>query len=588
MGRRVRWARRGLTLLVCLTLAGPVSAAGYQVDLEAPQALRALLTDNLDLIQWRDDPQVGESQLRYLVGQAPGRVRALLETEGHYNAQVTAELAREGGAESGPWRVRLRVEPGAPTRVAGLDLRLAGALTADAPAAERMLGRLSGDWSLPAGQVFRHADWETAKRNALLTLLSGAYPAAAIADSQARVDPERNRADLALLLDSGPAFTLGELEISGLTRYPRKVIERLNPIRPGEPYSQARLLTLQSRLRDSPYFASVSVQADTDPERPERVPVRVLLEEKPSKRLGLGLGASSDAGPRGSLEYGDLNLLDRAWRLTAKLAADAKRQTAGANLELPTDADGHRDSFHTQHERTDIAEQTTRGWRLGAKRAQLRGDIETVAALDYTTERQEAAGSITDNNQALTAAYSWTWRRVDDLIHPRRGHLLSLQLGGGTRALLSDQDFLRGYARLTWFQPLGERDGLILRGEAGAVLADSRRGIPTDYLFRTGGDQSVRGYAYQSIGVPAGQAVVGGRWLAVGSAEYVHWFDEQWGGALFLDVGDATDEPDDFAFRTGYGIGARWKSPVGPLNLDLARGVETGSVRLHFSASLVF
>lgn len=581
--RERRHPRAGLGLLLFALLV-PCVRADYAVDLTAPVELRALLTDNLDLFRWRKEPQVGESQLRYLVGQAPARVKELLETEGYYDPQVSASL--EGSA--GAWRVNLRVSPGQAARVSGLDLRLAGALVADPEVRKDYETRLRDRWSLPAGQVFRHGDWEAAKRDALLSLLSGAYPSAHIADSQATVNPDQHQVALSLTLDSGPAYTFGELQVSGLRRYPIKLVRRLNPISPGQPYSQAKLLDFQARLRNSPYFASVSVTTPVDPAQPERVPVQVALEEKPSKHLALGAGASTDAGPRGSIEYGDLNLLDKAWRLGVKLTADAKRQTLGADLEFPQAQEGHKNSLHAQHERTDIEDQSTRGWRLGAKRSHLRDDVETVLALDYTNQRQDVVGASSDYNQALTATYTWTWRRVDDLVQPRRGYLISLQTGGGARALLSDQDFLRNYARGAWFIPLGERNDLILRGEAGAVLADSGKGIPSDFLFRTGGDQSVRGYAYQSIGVAEGQAVVGGRWLAVASAEVVHWFKPQWGGALFLDAGDAADDLDDLSPRQGYGLGLRWKSPVGPLNLDLAQSGETQDLRLHFSASLVF
>jgi translocation and assembly module TamA len=120
------------------------------------------------------------------------------------------------------------------------------------------------------------------------------------------------------------------------------------------------------------------------------------------------------------------------------------------------------------------------------------------------------------------------------------------------------------------------------------VLAQARTGIPSVFLFRTGGDQSVRGYAFESLGVPLGDAIVGGRYLAVASAEYTHWVTDTLGAAAFVDVGDAFDRPKKFDAAFGIGIGVRYKSPIGPVRADVAYGERTGKIRLHFSVGYSF
>jgi translocation and assembly module TamA len=127
-----------------------------------------------------------------------------------------------------------------------------------------------------------------------------------------------------------------------------------------------------------------------------------------------------------------------------------------------------------------------------------------------------------------------------------------------------------------------------VRGEAGYTAAPDTTGIPQEFLFRTGGTQSVRGYAYQSLGVQLGDAVVGGQLLAVVSAEYVHWFDDRWGGAAFYDAGNAWDPGQPLKLYPGYGLGARWRSPAGPLALDVAYGQRDSKIRLEFSVAIAF
>ena len=182
----------------------------------------------------------------------------------------------------------------------------------------------------------------------------------------------------------------------------------------------------------------------------------------------------------------------------------------------------------------------------------------------------------------------WTWRKVDSQLDPHQGSVVQLQVGGGAKAVLSDSNFVRFYSRIQQFIPLGKRDTLTLRGEIGYTLAESSVGIPQDYLFRTGGTGSVRGYAYQSLGIKEGAAIVGGRYLGVLSAEATHWLDETWGIAAFVDAGDAVDSLTDTSFAVGYGLGARWRSPAGPIGADLAYGQRTSELQLHFSLSIPF
>lgn len=586
---RLRASLVGAAWACCLALSPYSQAANgptpfYAITLQAPLAQRKLLENHLELYRWRDSERMNEAQLRLLVGQAPAQVRTLLATEGFYSPLVRATLAQRDGA----WAVSLEVQPGEPVRVSGVDLKIAGSLNDDAAASQERLARIRADWRLSPGAVFRHEDWEAAKRAALRSLLLQRYPAAAIRQSQATVDPEARSAALALTLDSGPAFSFGALQIQGLRRYPASVIERLNPIRPGAPYDQAKLLEFQSRLQDSPYFAGASVQVGTDPLHPVDVPIQVSVEENRARTLGLGVGVSTDTGPRTQLDYRDLNLLGQAWRLSSTLKLATKEQSLGGELQFPLTRKGYRHSLNAGWTRSDVEGEVTRTLTLGARRARLEGKVETAFGLRYLREQQDVTGGVGDQRSALIPSWSWTHRDVDSLLFPTRGTLLNLQVDGAAQALLSDQSFLRGYGRATWFHPVGGKGQLILRGELGTVVADSRNGIPSDFLFRTGGDQTVRGYAYQSLGVQEGSAIVGGRWLSVASGEYVHWFDPKWGGAVFVDAGDAADSFGGLHPRVGYGLGARWKSPIGPLNLDLAYGRETEELRLHFSVGFSF
>jgi translocation and assembly module TamA len=556
----------------------------YDIMLQVPLAQRKLMEEHLDLYRWHGSERMNEAQLQRLVQLAPEQIREFLATEGFYSPRIEAGIEHQGGR----WAVRLVIDPGEPVRVTSMELQVVGPFNDGSAESRAYLEKMRAAWGLSPGAVFRHDDWESAKRKALKTLLLDRYPTASIANSRATVDPETRSVELLAILDSGPSFTFGKLEIKGLRRYPASLVERISPVVPGEPYSQAKLLDFQARLQDSPYFAGATISVDTDPNQPAGVPVRVEISENQSRKLGFGIGMSTDTGMRGLVDYRDLSFLDHAWRLGGTLKLEQKRQSLGGELQFPLTDKGYRDSINTLLERTDIEGVLNQKLVMGAKRAFISGKTETAYGLRYVVEQQDIEGTPGTRSATLSPSYSWTRRNVDHLLYPTRGYLLNLQADAATRALLSDQDFLRGYGRAVYFYPFGKRDQLILRGELGVVAAPSRNGIPSDFLFRSGGDQTVRGYAYQSLGVREGSAVVGGRYLAVASAEYVRWLTPQWGAAVFVDGGNAADAMGELTPVYGYGAGARWKSPVGPLKLDIAYGQKTREMRLHFSVGFNF
>ena len=197
------------------------------------------------------------------------------------------------------------------------------------------------------------------------------------------------------------------------------------------------------------------------------------------------------------------------------------------------------------------------------------------------------------DGSALTANYVWTGRYFDSLPFPGRGYGLGFELGGGTTLSENRQPFARTVGRWLGIQPL-ERGRIAMRAEAGAVLAKDAARIPSTQLFRTGGDSTVRGYGYRDIGIKLANDVIGpGRYLAVGSIEWQrpmlrNGLPSEWENTLFLDAGAVADKPQDMRPSVGVGTGLRWRSPIGPLQIDLAYGAKVKQLRLHLSVGFVF
>lgn len=570
--------RRAFGPLLAIVAMASASAAYAMANVLAPDELADLLRLHMDL----PETLPASEEARHL------RLRAeateLLATEGYFSPVVTV---RNDDAET--WT--LMVEPGLRTRVTAVDIDFAGELAGEGAARAERREALRKSWALPADAPFRSRDWERAKATLVAETAAVTYAAAQLADSRAEVDPGRAGAHLRLTVDSGPAYRFGPTRYTGLGRYREDGVRRHGRIEPGTPYRRSELLRLQSVLQNTSWFRSVVVEADPAAAEAGDIPVQVRVSEGPAQRIGLGVGYGTDTGARGEINHRHLDFLGRAWRLSSVLRHEEKRQVLGSELDLPANEKGYRPGLRAKLETTDIQGLSTETHLLGVTRSRVKGNIETRLGLTWQREKRQPDGAADSIDRALSLDWRWRRRALDDALNPTRGNFTEFGIGGATRRLLSDRDFVRLYLRSQQWLPVpwfGKRDTFSLRGEVGLTVAGERSGIPQDFLFRAGGTQSVRGYAYQSLGVREGDAVVGGRAMLTASAEYTHWFTDTWGAAAFVDAGDAADSRDALVPVVGAGIGLRWRSVAGPLAFDLARGEGDSGWRLHFSLLVAF
>lgn len=568
--------------LLATSLAFAQQGLKYRVEIDAPKEIAEVLRKGLNLKRWEGDPQMTPEQLRRLAGEAVREAREVAATEGYFSARV--ELAIDEGIQ--PWIVALDVDPGERTLVGDIDLRFSGPAAQDERSAE-IFKRVRDTWLLRRGQPFRQQDWEAAKRRAQRELSAWRYAGARIADSRALVDPETRRASLMVELGSGPPFRFGDVRVTGVRRYPEPLVENLSPFGPGEDYDRDKLLVYQRRLLESGYFVSVQADIEAEEARPEAALVRVSVIEAPKHHVEAGVGYSTDAGPRLELRYSNQDAFNAAWRFRSGLRLDDKIRNLQFDWDAPPRAGGHWNSFFARAREQDIQNEATR--ELAAGYAHNWGAELTPSSVIVSThwEQQRVEDSITDDRQAVYFGHRRTFRKTDDFISPRRGYLALFEIGGAPEALAT-RAFLRGVASGSVFLPVGRNGDLLVRGQAGRVVASTREGIPSTFLFRTGGDQTVRGYAFESLGVQQGTAVVGGRRFIAGSTEYTHWIGESWGLAAFVDAGNAWDDTTLFEAALGYGVGVRFRTPIGPIRGDLAYGERTAQIRLHFSVGFTF
>jgi translocation and assembly module TamA len=592
-----------LTAALLSVVAQAAEGLKYEVRIDAPGDVRDLLEHNLDLVRFRGNDRIDREQLQRLVRVAPEQIRTLVATDGYYSPVVSATMDREA---AGTPVVQIKVVPGEPVRVGEVDLSLQGFVPNPEQPADKQfdVNTLKATWPLKKGMIFRQDEWESAKRAILRSVVQTRYPRAQLVESQATVDPESHQANLRVAIDSGPELRFGELRIEGLKRYPDKVVRNLNQISPGDYYSEAALQSYQSRLQDTGYFASVEVSADTSAVLTEQLdaaamtpeqnasaamaplPLLVRVVENKRKNVSAGIGYSTNTGNRTSLTYDDLAIF--GLRMKSALTLETKKQTATTNFYFPVTPEGYNDSIGASFERSDISGEVTSVASIAGKRTWGTPLLERSLTLELLTETKTIGGIPSSQSKSLPLTYGVTWRKLDNLLFPTKGYALNAQVGGALLPILTDEAFVRGYARGVLYMPLSVNTNAVFRGELGALGSRDKTGVPAVYQFRAGGDQSVRGYGYQELGVPVDGAITGGRYLATASAEYQYWFKPQYGAAVFYDAGNAGDTFSALHPKSGYGVGARWKSPVGPINVDAAYGHAVHKYRLHFSLGFTF
>jgi translocation and assembly module TamA len=338
------------------------------------------------------------------------------------------------------------------------------------------------------------------------------------------------------------------------------------------------------------------IDIERDPMKPDLVPVKITVTERPQGEVGVALGYGTDDGARAEIAYRYRNLFDRGFDLQSSARVAQEQQIGYVDVYLPPGLWATRrrgdipftDSFGVLAEHNTIQNLAYSRFAAAGYRHWKLERYEFRAGLSYQIERSYPEGAEPRVTRALAPIMAITWRTVDNLYDPRRGGVLNVQLAAGSESLASSEDFLKLYGQYQMWIPLSANDQILLRTEIGRTFAQTRDSLPEDFLFRAGGSRSNRGYAFQSLGVQEGNAVVGGRFLATGTAEYVHWLNEKWGGALFADVGEASDTPKQWEALRSYGVGARYKTPAGPLALDLAWAERDRKFRLAFSVTVAF
>ncbi len=558
----------------------------------SPEVLRSVNDGISAVVRLADDQDGGEAERIRSRGREA--VISALATQGYFAPKVDLEVGEDVAGET--WDIY--IEPGKVSRVASVENRFLGSITG-AQYVQRVEA-LKKNWGLPVGEDFINARWSASKSALLEGVMDRDFYLARMIHSQAVVNPETSTVDTVTEVNSGPAVTLGNIEVIGLRRVPESLVRRYIRYKPGDPFVQDQLDEWQQALQSTNFFRGAFVSLKT-PEGSEvydmeqvELPVSVRVTEGPASSVAGSLGVDDISGIRVEGLYKQNVVWGLPVIMETGAGFDFKSQRAFLDFTLPPNYDGSRDSFGIMARHSDIQNEDVTRFGLGWKRKrefkldpESRVDYESnwgvLVAYDSVKREDEARYSL----PTVVGTWDLLRRDLNDRYDPRDGNLIALGLGAGM-TLNKQQTFGRVGLRVQQWWPVGKRDVFTVRAEAGQVLGSKNTPIPDDFGYRTGGPRSIRGYKYNELGRHVGNAVVGTRSLAVVGAQYMHYFDDRFGMSVFIDAGDAAPSFRDMKIAVGYGVGALVKTPAGPLSLDLAWGQRDRKLRLHFSLGVAF
>lgn len=573
----------------------------FTVDVRGPEAVRDYLKLHLEIQRYRELDDLGATEISRLMVAAEANARELLGTMGYFSPTLTLELNETPESTKAPREIVITVSPGESTKVSNVQISYGGPIANDATA-EAQRDSIRTNWALRAGQPFTQQAWDDAKTTALRSLTAKRFPTGSIEVSRAEVDADRSEARLSVTYQSGPAYKFGPLMLHGIQRYDPDGARRIARLPSGTDYDQQKLLDAQQRLASSGYYDSVFLTLDTDSGNPLAAPVIAQLREAPLQKVVMGVGFTTDNGPRLSIDHIHNQIPLLGWRSVSRLSVDNDIKSLGTEWKAIPDDRGWQWFSGAELKSEQSGSYVVDSGRLRGGRSKSGDHIDRSYFLQYDYAQNRGINA-PPSASAVTANWGWTGRYFDDNASPSRGFGLALEVAAGYTLTGEQTPFTRTYARWLGVLPLGSADDkeararrsrLQLRLEAGAVSAKDSAQIPSTLMFLTGGDTTVRGYSYKQIGtVRADGQTVAGRYLGVASVEWQRPFVyngklTEWESVVFADAGAVADKPGELKPKVGVGVGARWRSPVGPVQADLAYGVDSKKFRLHFRLGFTF
>ncbi|MGH8278022.1 MAG: autotransporter assembly complex protein TamA [Gammaproteobacteria bacterium] len=530
----------------------------------------------LSVNTYKNAPNLNPAMVGQMNGRAPGEIRTALQPFGYYQPVITGDLKQTANG----WLANYTVKPGTPVKLRRIDVQIAGP-GKDNPALVKYLGSLP----LKSGAQLNQPLYTQVKQRLLDIAAHQGYLDVQYTVSVLRVDPVQHWADVELHLATGERYYFGAVSFKQDFMDP-KFLAQFVVFKPGDPYDSNKLLGLEFALNDSGYFDDVQVQAQRNEAGAARqIPVEITLSPRKRNKYVVGLGYGTDTGPRLTLGWENRRLNSVGHKFSVLGQYSHVLSSTQINYTVPT-PNGPTLVYSLANVRQILANNVAYTTAIGVNRYTTLNAWSWDQYLQLSHNRSDFAVGPASVSTLLTPGSTFSRVVTDNLIFPTHGYRLSLDLRGASQILGSSTSILRADLSARLVETILPNTRLLLRGEVGATATRDFAALPLSQRFFTGGDMTVRGYAFNSIGPTDTEGnIIGGKDMLVGSIELDHMLGPIFGVAAFVDAGNVFNTF-NASLEKGVGLGLRWRTPVGMVRFDLAHPVKRpglGWYRIHIS-----
>ena len=566
-----------LALLMQCTFA--VGQDTVQVDVTVtgldPILQKNVLT-GLSIVEQKDNPILTDFLVHRLIDKSVSETAAALEPFGYYSPEITLSHEQINNVR----HVVIDVMPGDPVIVSKVEIELAGA-----GRQEKNLLKAVDEFLMHKGDVFDHQLYEKGKKELTDRAIVSGFRDVIFTRHTVEVNRENRSAAISLVLDTGLRYLFGPTTFDA-DFLNHAMLFRTLPYKEGDPFSPRSLIQLRQSLYSSDYFSSVEVKAGEAEKDSHQIPVHVFLKPGKRNRFGFGLGYGTDTGLRGTIDWTNRRLNSYGHQFNLTLQPSERKSYFGGVYTIPIkNPRKDRLSWLVKWEKEDFDNTETEQRSTSLSYDHIRAAGEYSIYLKFLDEDYDT-GVETGHATLLMPGLKSTFRIADDRLVTKKGISATLSLTGAGNEIISDTTFIQASIASKGIYSFFEEWRMIGRFQFGGTMINTIYELPPSLRFYAGGDQSVRGYAYKSIGPrdPFGN-VLGGRYLMTYSIELERTLFDNWSGALFFDSGDSYNSFSNIAMKQGAGFGLRWNAPFGQVRLDFANALSEGgdAWRIHFN-----
>lgn len=484
-----------------------------------------------------------QALLRFSRG-AEEQAKKAAQALGYYQPHIESEV--RGGDKP---RLLLRIDPGEPVHLRNVTIRVEG------PAASLKSFRTPDSEQLKPGAVLNHGRYEDAKRLIQNQASRYGFFSGRFTRQQLSVDPQAGIADIELVYDSGPRYALGKVSFSGDSLFDEDLLRRMVPFKSGAPYDSELIAELNQALQSSGYFEGVRVDAAPTAAEQQVIPVAVQLETRKPRTLGLGLGYSTDVGPRVKANWTRHWVNPQGHSYGWEAEVSAPRQNVGLWYDIPLDpplTDKLRFAGGYQNEEIAGTDTLSKLLTVGPEwHSKLPSGWQRVVSLKYQREEYRL-GDDSGLSNLLMPGLTYSYLRSDNRIDPHNGYRIQFDTKLAKEGVGSDTNLLYGTVLLKGLTTAWDNHRFLGRVQFGGSATNGYKSIPPSLRFFAGGDQSVRGYDYQTLSPENAEGDrIGGRYMVAGSVEYQYSIAEKWRIATFVDQGNSFNKLELPNLKTG-------------------------------------